>query len=113
MAETFNTADLAITSSETLLYTAPNSSGNVAICLSLRITNIDGANNDVITANIYESDGSTKKASIASTISVPADTSLELAGSSKIVLKQGEQIKVQGGTASGDLEAYLSVLEIT
>ena len=59
MAETFNTADLAITSSETLLYTAPNSSGNVAICLSLRITTIDGSNNDVISAIIYESDGST------------------------------------------------------
>jgi len=113
MANTFNTADIAITSSEQLLYTAPNSSGNVAIILSLRITNIDGANNDVITATIYESDGSTKKAEIAHTISVPADTSLELAGQSKIVLKQGEQIKVTGGAASGDLEAYLSALEIT
>lgn len=113
MAETFNTADLAITSSETLLYTAPASTGNVAICLSLRITNIDGTDNDVITATIYESDGSTKKSEIAHTISVPADTSLELAGSSKLVLKAGEQIKVAGGNASGDLEAYLSVLEIT
>ncbi len=113
MAETFNTADIEITSSEQLLYTAPASTGDVSICLSLRITNIDGANNDVITATIYESNGSTKKAEIAHTISVPADTSLELAGTSKIVLKAGEQIKVTGGTASGDLEAYLSVLEIT
>lgn len=113
MANTFNTADLDITNSETLLYTAPNSSGDVAIGLSLRITNIDGAADDVITANIYESDGSTLKAAIASTMTVPMDSSIELMGTSKIVLKQGEQIKLLGGAASGDLQAYLSVLEIT
>lgn len=113
MAETFNTADLAVTSSETLLYTAPNSAGDVAIIISLRVTNIDGVSDDVVTCTIYESDGTTKKAEIAHTITVPADSSLELAGTSKIVLLQGEQIKITGGAASGDLEAYLSALEIT
>ena len=113
MAETFNNASIAVTNSEQTLYTAPSSSGNVAIVLSLRITNIDGTNNDTITANVYQSDGSTKKASIAFTMSVPADTSVELAGASKIVLKQGEIIKVQGGASSGDLEAFLGALEIT
>lgn len=113
MAETFKNADIAITSSEQTLYTAPSSSGDVAICLSLRVTNIDGTNDDTVTCTIYESGGSTKKAEIAHTMTVPADSSLELAGTSKIVLEQSEVIKIQGGAASGDLEAYLSVLEIT
>jgi hypothetical protein len=113
MAETFNRASQAVTSSETLIYTAPSSSGDIAIVLSLRITNIDGSASDKITANIYESDGTTKRAAIASTLAVAAETSVELAGSSKIVLGQGEQIKLQGVAASGDLEAYLSALEIT
>ena len=105
MAETFNTADIDVTSSEQTLYTAPTSTNAVAIALSLRVTNVDGTND--------ESGGSTKKAKIASTMAVPADTSLELAGSSKIVLEASEVIKITGGNASGDLEAYLSVLEIT
>ena len=81
--------------------------------MSLRVTNIDGSNDDDVTVTIYESDGTTKKAAIASTIAVPADTSIELAGSSKIVLKNGEVVKITGVAASGDLEAYLSALEIT
>lgn len=113
MAETFNTADLAVTSTETTLYTAPSSAGDISIILSLRVTNIDGTNDDQVTVNIYESDGTTKKASIASTMTVPADSSLELAGTSKIVLEQSEVVKIQGVAASGDLEAYLSCLEIT
>lgn len=114
MAEAFNTADLAVTSSETLLYTAPNNAaGDRAIVLSLRVTNIDGVNDDDVTVTVYESDGATKKAEIAHTITVPAKSSLEVAGQSKIVLLNGEQIKIQGVAASGDLEAYLSALEIT
>lgn len=113
MAETFNTADIAVTNSEQTLYTAPNSSGNVSIIMSLRVTNIDGTNDDTVTVTLYESGGSTKKAEIAHTMTVPADSSLELAGQSKIVLKQGEVCKITGGASSGDLEAYLSCVEIT
>jgi len=38
---------------------------------------------------------------------------LELAGDSKIVLEAGDKIDLTGGTASGDLEAFMSVLEIS
>ena len=113
MANTFVSAKQQITSSETLIYTAPASAGNIAILLSVRITNIDGTDNDTITAVIYESDGTTRKAAIAHTMSVVADSSVELAGTSKIVLEAGEQLKLTGGADSGDLEAYLSALEIT
>ncbi len=46
-------------------------------------------------------------------MTVPADASLELAGTSKIVLEAGDDIELTGGAASGDLEAFISVLEIS
>ena len=64
-----------------------------------------------ITADVI--DTSSGNSRIAYTISVPADSSLELAGDSKIVLEAGDKIDLTGGTASGDLEAFVSVLEIS
>ena len=47
------------------------------------------------------------------TTTVPADSSIELAGTSKLVLENGDYLQIQGGNSSGDLEAFASVLEIT
>jgi len=114
MAEQFKNNSIAVTSSEQLFYTAPSADANdVSIILSLRVTNIDGTSADDVTVTIYASDGTTKKADIASTMVVSADSSIELAGSSKIVLASGEQVKITGVAASGDLEAFISVLDIT
>jgi|TARA_B100001094_G_scaffold333422_1_gene411959 hypothetical protein len=110
MAETFKNAYQDITSSAATVYTCP--SATTAIVLTLRITNIDGANDDTISADVIDSD-TTTNARIAYTITVPADSTLELAGTSKIVLEAGDYIQLQGGAASGDLEAFASILEIT
>ena len=40
------------------------------------------------------------------------DSSVELAGTSKIVLETGDKIQLKGSAAS-DLEAFISVLQIT
>ena len=109
MAETFKNAYLDVTSSAQTVYTAPASTTSIVI--SLRITNVDGAADDTITADVI--DGTSGNSRIANTMSVPADTSLELAGSSKIVLETGDKIDLTGGAASGDLEAFVSILEIT
>lgn len=110
MAETFkNNNGLAITNSAQDLYACP--SGKTAIVLSCRITNIDGTNADTITVNVTDS-SNTNMSHIASTINVPADTTLELAGASKIVLEATEKLRATGGAASGDLEGFVSVLEI-
>ena len=45
-------------------------------------------------------------------MTVPADSSIELAGTSKIVLETGDVLKLQAN-AAGDLEAFISVLQIT
>lgn len=109
MAETFKNAYLDITSSAQTVYTAPASTTSIVI--SLRVTNVDGTADDTITADVI--DGTSGNSRIANTMSVPADTSLELAGSSKIVLETGDKIDLTGGAASGDLEAFVSILEIT
>jgi len=109
MAETFKNAYLDVTSSAQTVYTAPASTTSIVI--SLRITNVDGTADDTITADVI--DGTSGNSRIANTMSVPADTSLELAGTSKIVLETGDKIDLTGGAASGDLEAFVSILEIT
>lgn len=110
MAETFKNAYKDITNAAQTIYTCPAST--TAIVLTLRITNIDGTNDDTITADVIDSDGSTN-ARIASTLDVPADATVELAGTSKIVLEASDKIDLTGGAASGDLEAFASILEIT
>ena len=110
MAETFKNNDgLAVTSSEQDLYSAP--SGKTAVVLSIRVTNIDGTNADTVSVKVTNS-SNTNIAHLASTINVPADSTLELAGESKIVLEATEKLRITGGAASGDLEAFVSVLEI-
>ena len=109
MANTFKNAYLDVTSTNTAIYT--NSSGGTAIILTLRITNVDGAADDTITADVV--DGTSGNARIAYTISVPADSTIELAGTSKLFLENGDKIDLTGGNASGDLQAFASILEIT
>lgn len=109
MANTFKNAYQDVTNTNTAIYT--NSSGGTAIVLTLRITNVDGAADDTITADVV--DGTSGNSRIAYTISVPADSTIELAGTSKIVLENGDSIELTGGAASGDLEAFASILEIT
>jgi len=109
MAETFKNAYLDITDSAQTIYT--NGSGGASIVYTLRITNVDGTNNDTITADVI--DGSSGNSRIAFQMTVPAAGSIELAGQSKINLENGDKINLTGGASSGDLEAFLSCVEIT
>ena len=110
MAEAFKNAGLNVTNTETDLYACPASTE--AIVKTIRITNVDGTNADDVTVKVTDS-GNTKIATIASTINVPADSSLEVAGESIIFLEATDKIRVFGAAASGDLEAFISVVEIS
>ena len=109
MAETFKNAYLDVTDSEADFYTCPGST--TAIILTLRMTNVDGTNAATVDAKVLDSDGSTNSM-IASTINVPADSTLELAGASKIVLEAGDKVRLTA-SADNDIEAFASILEIT
>jgi hypothetical protein len=110
MAETFKNATKDVTNVAQSIYTCP--AATTAIVISLRVTNVDGAADDTITVEVNDS-SAVLTAEVAHQMTVPAGTSLELAGTSKIVLEAGDDIELTGGAASGDLEAFVSVLEIT
>ena len=73
-------------------------------------TNVDGTNSADIDVEFVDSDGSTK-ALLASTLPVPADSSLEVV-SGKFVLETGDKIQAKASAAS-DIEMFVSMLEIT
>lgn len=109
MAEAYKNAYLDITSSGQTIYTAPGAT--TSIVFSLRVTNIDGANSDSVTVDVV--DATTGGSKIAHTILVPADSTLSITGQDKIVLETGDSIQITGVNASGDLQAFASILEIT
>ena len=108
MANTFKNAYHDVTTSLTAAYTAP--ADTTSIVLTCRITNVDGTNDATIDATV--TDASSGESYIAKTMNVPADSSIELAGVSKIVLETGDILKLKASAAS-DLEAFISVLQIT
>lgn len=112
MAETYKNARLAITNSEQTLYTC-SASGAIGVLVNLRVTNIDGATDDTVTVVVRDSSAGADT-QIASTITVPADSTLDVVGDgAKMFLENGDSVKITGGNASGDLIAFASILEIT
>ena len=109
MANTFKNEYYDITASHAVAYTCPAST--TAIILTCRITNVDGTNDATVDAEIVDNGGS-EQAYIAYELSCPADTTVELAGTSKLVLEAGDTLKLKASSAS-DLEAFISVLQIT
>lgn len=112
MAETFNNASVKLTTTvATDVYQAPTANAaDRAIVLSCLVANVDGFSAADITITV--TDGSnTVLSTLASTITVPADASLEVIAN-KLVLKQSQKIRATAATAS-DLEVTLSALEIT
>ena len=81
-----------------------------AIVLMLRATNVDGVNDATVDVRVVDSDGSSD-AYIAKTMSVPADTSLDVLGTSKLVLEATDKIQVLA-SATSDIEFFASYLEI-
>lgn len=112
MAETFNNASVKLTTtSATDIYQAPTgNAADRAIVLSCLVANVDGTSSANITLTV--TDGSNAVLStLASTIAVPADASLEVV-TNKLILKQSQKVRATASAAS-DLEVTLSALEIT
>jgi hypothetical protein len=112
MPETFNNASVKLaTTSVTDLYQAPTgNAADRAIVLSCLVANVDGTSAADITITVTDS-SNTVLSTLASTIAVPADASLEVIAN-KLVLKQSQKIRA-AASAANDLEVTLSALEIT
>jgi predicted nuclease of predicted toxin-antitoxin system len=94
MAETFKSRNLdaALTMSDLIPTVA---AGSQVIVISCRATNVDGAADATVDVEI--TDGASKNAYVAYTMTVPADSD-----------------KLQGlASATGDIEFFVSYLEIT
>ena len=112
MPETFARTSTALTTTGiTTVYLAP--SGNAAdrtVVLACVAANINGTDPVDVSLQVTTS-GDTKLSSIAHTMTVPADSSLELVAN-KLILKQGEKLRAIASAASG-IDFTVSALEIT
>jgi len=110
MAETFKANHVALTTSNQDIVPAVAASTQT-IVLTLRATNVDGTNDATVDVQVVDTGGS-PTAYIAKTITVPANSTLELAGTSKLVLETGDKIQALA-SANSDIEIFVSYLEIT
>jgi len=79
---------------------------------SIIVANVDGQSDDYVTVKWYNFDNTTAF-SLASTVMVPADSTLVVLGKdAPIYLEEGDKIQALGVAASGDLEIIVSYEEL-
>lgn len=105
---TGKTAVQAVTTSATAIVTNSAASNKVLKINALYVANVDGATAADITVDLYRGTTATR---IGSTISVPADASLDFI-SKAIYLEEGDSLRLTA-SANGDLEAVCSYEEIS
>jgi hypothetical protein len=81
-----------------------------AIVYSIRATNVDGT--DDATVDVQIQDGASGTAYIAKGVNVPANSSVELLGETKVNLETTDKIQSLASAAS-DIDFFVSYLEIT
>ena len=107
MANTFKNAGVAVGTSATTLYTAP--AATTGIIHAIYISNVDGTNDANVSITVTDtSAGATFH--IMKTVSVPADSTLVI--EKPINLEPTDVLKATASVA-GDIEAFVSVLEMT
>lgn len=113
MAEVFNRLSGQLGTTGIDMYVAPNNAAtDRVVVLSIMVANVNGTNAADVTCRIKNAAGNDiPGATIASTISVPADSTLELIAN-KLILKNGEKLHLFANTNS-HLETTISVLEIS
>lgn len=80
------------------------------IVLTVRATNIHASNDGTVTVEIV--DGTSGQSEVAHELTVPNGTSVEIAGTSKLVLEAGDKLQVKAD-ATSTIELFVSWLHIT
>jgi len=116
MANAFTNAGVAIGATATTVYQVPQNTDS-AVVHSIYIANIDGTNSATVNIEVStDGAGAAGFFHVAKTVQVPADSSLIL--DKPINLRNlsngtaGDLIRATASTA-GDLQAFVSVLQIT
>jgi len=108
MANNFvNAGDTNISTSGDEIYTC--GSGKQCLIHALYLSNIDGVNAVDATVEVTYDGGSTY-VTIAKTVPIPADSTLVL--DKPLNLEAGDKLKITA-SATGDLSAFASILEIS
>jgi hypothetical protein len=106
---TGKTATLAVTTSATAIVTNSAASNKVFKINALYVSNVDGTNAADVNVDIYSAVGGAFH--IAKTVSVPADSTLDVISKS-IYLEEGYSLRLTA-SANSDLEAVCSYEEIS
>jgi len=111
MAETLKNARANLTTDYQTIYTCPSATS--AMVVSLFFANIEGANNYSISAQWRDSSASNVPTLVASTIIVPADSTLTaLTKSAPLALEAGDTLEVLAST-NATIHATAVVVEIS
>ncbi len=103
-------AGLSTTTTTNILENAA-SSGKVFKINTILVSNIDGTNSASVT--VYYNDGTANNYSIATTIDVPADSTLVLTDKNSVIyLEENTRIRA-GASAASDLMILISYEEIS
>jgi len=105
---TGKTAVQAVGTSATAIVTNSASSGKVFKINALYVSNVDGANDATVNVDVFRSSTAYH---IAKTITVPADSTLDVV-SKAIYLEEGDSLRLTAN-ATSDLEAVCSYEEIS
>jgi len=97
-----------VTTSATAIVTNSAASGKVFKVNALYVANVDGTNAADVNVDLYRS---TTAYHIAKTVSVPADSTLDVISKS-IYLEEGDELRLTA-SVNGDLEAVCSYEEIS
>ena len=109
MANTFLNGYKDLTASYQDIIPASDVTGT-GIVLTVRATNIHASNDGTVTVEIV--DGSSGQAEVAHELSVPNGTTVEIAGTSKLVLEAGDKVQAKAD-ATSTVEMFVSWLHIT
>ena len=112
MADTFNNSPVKLTTTTiTDAYQAPNvADTDRAIVLSCMVANVNGTSAAEITLALTSSTD-TELSKIANTITVPADSTIEMIPN-KLILKRGQKLRATASQANA-LDVTVSCMEIT
>ena len=107
MAQSFKSAATGSTTTLQPMYTVP--ANTTGVVHAIYISNIDGANDATVDITVTDSSAGTTF-HIMKTVDVPADSTLVI--EKPINLEAGDILKAIA-SATGDLEAFASILEMT
>jgi hypothetical protein len=111
MAELIKNAKLTVTNSYQTIYTCPAATS--AMVVGLIISNVDGVGAATVSVQWLDASDSLASTRIASTIAVPANSSLVLCDKiSPLALETGDVLQIEA-SANGYLVATASIVELS